>query len=139
MPASCASRLPPRLLTLLKAGGVGAAATLVDLLALALLVEICGLRAVVANVPALLAGAIVQFWGSRTLVFSARSGSLRRQLMGFAITEALTLTLNGLAFHLLVGLLHLPYLVGRPLGTALVFFAFSFPMWRRVFRVPAPG
>lgn len=120
---------------LLGSAGVGVAATVVDLLVLMCLVELFDLAAVTANAPALAAGAVVQFVGCRR-VFDARKGSLRRQLLGFGLTEAATLTLNFVAFHLLVTATAIPYVLARPLGTFLVFVAFSYPLWRVVFRLP---
>lgn len=125
----------PRLLRLLRGAGVGVAATVADLVVLALLVEVATLPPTVANVPALLVGAAVQFAGCRHLVFDAAEGSLRRQLAGFAVAEAGTLALNGLAFHLLVTLTPVPYALARALGTFLVFVGFSYPIWHVVFRV----
>jgi hypothetical protein len=59
---------------------------------------------------------------------------MTRQIAGFAATEAATLALNGLAFHVLVTFTPVPYPLARPAGTFLVFVLFSFPMWRLVFR-----
>lgn len=123
-----------RLLRLVRSAGVGAAATGADLLVLALLVEVGGLAPTVANVPALLVGAAVQFFGCRHLVFDAADGALGRQIGGFALAEAGTLALNGLAFHLLVTATPVPYALARPLGTFLVFAGFSYPIWHVVFR-----
>ncbi len=113
--------------------GVGGLATIVDLVALTLLVEAIGLSADQANVPALLAGAAVQFVGCRHLVFRASDGQLSRQLLGFAGVEIATLALNGLLFHALLVLTPLPYPVVRLVGTFLVYVSFSFPMWHMVF------
>jgi len=135
-------RPPPlrdRLLCLIRGAGVGVAATVVDLVVLAVLVELVGLAPTVANVPALIAGAAVQFVGCRHLVFRASAGSLARQLVGFAVTEAGTLVLNGVAFHLLVTLSPVPYALARPFGTFLVFVGFSYPLWRLVFRTRPSG
>ncbi len=115
--------------------GVGAVASIVDMAVLAILVTGLHVPSQLANVPALVAGALVQFVGCRHVVFGgARNGALRRQLAGFIATEAGTLALNGLAFHLLVTLTPVPYPLARLLGTFLVFTAFSFPLWARVFR-----
>jgi putative flippase GtrA len=117
---------------------VGGAATLVDLGVLAALVELGRLPPTVANVPALLAGALVQFLGARFVVFEdAARGHAGKQAAGFLAVEAATLALNGLAFHALVAGLHVPYALARPLGTFLVFAGFSFPLWRLVFAAPA--
>ncbi len=123
-----------RLRRLLRGAGVGIAATAADLLVLALLVEGAGMPVTVANVPALLVGAAVQFVGCRHLVFQASGGALGRQIAGFALAEAGTLALNGLAFHLFVTLTPVPYALARPAGTFLVFVGFSYPVWHLVFR-----
>ena len=49
--------------------------------------------------PALLAGAVVQFAGNRHFAFKAASRSLRRQAVLFALTEAVALTLNAFLYH----------------------------------------
>ena len=113
---------------------VGGVATLADFLALTILIELAQVRATVANVPAFLVGALVQFLGCRHLVFQAARGHLGRQLAGFAIVEVATLALNGLAFHGLVTLAGLPYWLARPLGTFAVFVGFSYPLWKWVFK-----
>jgi len=123
-----------RVIRFLRGAGVGIAATAADLMALAVLVELFTLAPTVANVPALLVGALVQFLGCRHLVFDAAGGSLRRQAVGFALAEAGTLALNGLAFHLLVTLTPVPYALARPVGTFVVFVGFSYPVWHLVFR-----
>lgn len=122
---------------MLESVGVGGVATAVDMLVLALLVEVAELPPAAANVPALVAGAVVQFLGCRHVVFRAATGSLARQIVGFTLTEAATLALNGVAFHLLVTLTPVPYALARAAGTFVVFVGFSYPMWHVVFRPPA--
>lgn len=117
---------------LVLSSGVGLVATLVDLYALTALVELFGWSAQQANVPALLLGACAQFVGSRYLVFQAQAGSWLAQGAGFSIVELGTLALNGLLFSLFVNIA--PYPLARLVSTALVFVAFSFPLWRCVFR-----
>jgi putative flippase GtrA len=123
-----------RLTQLLRGAGIGVLATIVDLAVLLLLVEGAGISPLVANIPALLVGAAVQFVGCRHVVFRSREAKLGQQIVGFAVTEAATLALNGLAFHVLLTLTPVPYPFARPIGTFLVFVLFSFPMWRLVFR-----
>ncbi len=125
-----------RLLRLVRGLGVGAIASATDMATLTVLVELCGLRPTAANIPALLAGALVQFVGCRHLVFGAARGSVRRQLGGFVATELGTLVLNGLVFYVLVTMTPVPWALARPLGTFLVYVAFSYPLWHRVFRAP---
>ena len=113
--------------------GVGGVATLVDLVALMVLVEAFGLSPDQANVPALLVGVAVQFVGCRHLVFRATDGQLSKQVLGFAGVELATLALNGLLFHALLVLTPLPYPVIRLIGTFLVYVSFSYPLWHLVF------
>ena len=138
MDASAPNRFLARAYRFVRGAGVGLVATVVDLLALAILVELVGLAPTIANVPALLAGAAVQFLGCRHLVFRAGAGSLRRQLGGFVFAEAATLLMNALAFHLLVTLTPVPYALARPIGTFLVFAGFSYPVWHLVFAERKP-
>lgn len=124
--------------TLLRGSAVGIVATAADMAVLALFVELLHWTPARANVPALLAGAVIQFLGCRHLVFRASGGSIPKQVLAFAVTEAGTLTLNGIVFHLLVSFSPLPYALVRMIGTFLVFIGFSYPMWGRIFR-PAAG
>jgi exoribonuclease II len=111
---------------------VGAAATGLDLLVVALLVEGLHLPPASANVPALLVGAIVQFFGCR-LVFGATGGSFLRQLSAFVVAELGTLALNAAVFHVLVSATPVPYAAARLVGQAAVYLGFSYPAWKRVF------
>ncbi len=113
---------------------VGGLATLADFAALTALIELAHVREIVANVPALAVGALVQFLGCRHLVFQAARGHLGKQLLGFAVVELATLALNGVAFHLLVTVAEAPYWLARPLGTFGVFVGFSYPLWKWVFK-----
>ena len=112
---------------------VGAVATAVDVGSLFFLVDVIGFAPVVANVPSLLAGAVVQFVGCRYFVFDGDGRSLLRQVLGYGAVEIGTLLLNGVAFHVLVSWTPTPYALARPVGTFLVFALFSYPAWSRVF------
>ena len=115
--------------------GVGAVASVVDLAVLTLLVQLLRLHPTEANVPALLAGAGVQFLGCRHLVFGAASESIKHQAVRFAVVELMTLVLNAALFHLCAGLL--PYPILRIGITLLVYFGFSYPAWHWAFAPPA--
>lgn len=124
---------------LFRSGVVGIVATLIDLLALSALVEGFGLDPVIANVPALSAGLLVQFLGNKFWAFlepSTDVASLSRQAGLFALVEVGAFALNAAAFHLLVTALAAPYPVARIVGSCAVYFAFSYPLWRFVFRAP---
>lgn len=118
---------------------VGAVATLTDLFALWLLIDGAQVSAIIANVPALLAGVAVQFIGNKSFAFRDPSRDWLRQGAQFAAVELGTIALNALAFHLLVTLSPIPYAGARLLGSALVYVAFSYPLWARIFRSPAGG
>jgi putative flippase GtrA len=133
-----------RLATFVRSALTGGAATLVDLGVIAFAVGVLGLAPTVANGPALLAGAVVQFFGNRHFAFRGGRGGLLRQGALFVVTEAVTLLLNGVLYHLAVT--HLP-LGGRALVSAvllravttnLVFVLWSYPVWKRIFG-PAPA
>lgn len=120
----------------------GAAATVVDLAVLAVAIGLIGLSARAANLPALLAGAVIQFVGSRHYAFDAAHGSLRRQLMWFTLVEVGALALNALGYDLVAQLAPLDALgavIVRLGVSSIVFVGFSYPLWRRVFKVDHNG
>jgi putative flippase GtrA len=95
----------------------------------------------IANVPALLAGATVQFIGNRHFAFRARNGSLRRQLFWFCVVELVTLLLNGVIYDFVASRVTLgtgAAVALRAVVSCAVFLGWSYPLWKRVFRV-APG
>ena len=114
----------------------GAAATLADLGALAVLVSVAGLAPRVASLPALVAGGAVQFFGNRRWVFRAENGSLPRQVILFVLVEAIALGLNALFYD---GAMHAVsphlYLAARLVTSNLVYVIWSYPMWHFVFGV----
>jgi putative flippase GtrA len=120
----------------------GAAATLVDLAVLGTCVAVLGVSPRLASLPALVAGGVANFFGNRHFAFRAKSGSLRRQAILYAVTELVALALNGLLYDAVVRTMH-PHAMGamivRLITTHLVFVAFSYPIWRKVFRDPAPS
>ena len=117
--------------TWLRSALVGVAATLADLVALAVLVDIVGLHPQAANVPALAAGVLVQFLGNKLIAFRDRSPAWLAQGAQFAVVEAGAFALNALLFAALVAAL--PYLAARLVGSALVYALYSYPLWRRIF------
>lgn len=119
--------------TFLRSLAVGAAATAADLAALTALVELAHLSPALANLPALLVGVLIQYFGNKYLAFRDHSRDHLRQGTAFALVEVGTVALNALAFHLLVTAVALPYGLARVAGSALVYVGFSYPLWRRVF------
>jgi putative flippase GtrA len=123
---------------LLRAGVAGAAATGSDLAALTLLVSVLQVDPRIANVPALLVGGVVNFVGNRHFAFRAQRGHVGRQAVGYTAVELVALALNGFLYDLVLRTVpdasHL-YWVVRLATSHLVFLAWSYPLWRRVFRV----
>lgn len=118
-----------RFLRSLLAGG---AATLVDVGALAWLVAL-GVNARVANVPALILGAIVSFLANRSFAFQAK-GDVARHAVGFSIVEIIAFALNALLYDVAVRLVPIHPVVDRLVTTNIVYLAWSYPLWRLVFR-----
>lgn len=114
--------------------GVGAVATLVDLVVLTLLVEVVGLPPAAANVPALALGLVTQFVGNKWLAFRDPSHAWLQQGAAFLAVEAGAFLLNALGFAAALAL-SVPYLPARILSQALVYLGFSLPCWRRIFTV----
>jgi putative flippase GtrA len=128
-----------RLLSFARSLVAGAAATIADLSVLALAVGVLGLSARVANVPALLVGALVQFIGNRRFAFArAAEGSMTRQLAGFALVEIVALGLNGVVYDAIaqrVTLQTVSAVLVRCAVSFVVYVAWSYPLFCRVFRV----
>ena len=73
---------------------VGSGATLVDFSIFTTCVRAIDIAPAQARLPALVAGACVQFVGSRNFTFRAQAGKLSQQLKLFLAAEAITLGLN---------------------------------------------
>ncbi|MFO7181664.1 MAG: GtrA family protein [Pseudomonadota bacterium] len=110
---------------------VGSWATLADFSVLTLCTRVLATDPVVGRVPALVAGALVQFFGSRSFAFRAQSGSMSRQAKLFVLHEVIGLPLTLLVFRLLIGLIPFlpPELVGMFANT-VVFVIYSYPVRR---------
>ena len=114
---------------------VGAIATALDLATLTVLVQIFGFKPQAANIPSLLVGSSTQFFGNRHVVFKAKSGALLRQMLAFAACELTALSLNALGYYTLVTWTSVHYVLARPIVSVVVFFGFSYQMWKLVFRI----
>lgn len=127
-----------RIAELLRAGVAGVAATGSDLATLALLVSVLHVDARMANIPALLVGGIVNFLANRHYAFRAAAGHVGKQAVGYTAVELVALALNGLLYDTVLravpGAVHLYWLV-RLATSHAVFLGWSYPLWRRVFRV----
>lgn len=120
---------------------VGSGATLVDFSIFTTCVRAIDIAPTSARLPALMAGACVQFIGNRGFTFRAQAGRLSKQITLFLCAEAVTLALNWSIFQLLIRRLTMlpPELVSF-MGTGLVFLTFGYPMRRLViFRMPPPA
>lgn len=115
---------------LLKSSTVGLVATAVDLSLLHLLIDIIGLTQDQANIPSLMAGSLVQFFGHRHAVFHAQSEPLWSQALSYSASEFISFTLNALGFSILCHVTNLHFDVVRLLTTFVVYFSFSFPVWK---------
>jgi putative flippase GtrA len=130
---------PARAITLLRSALAGIAATGADLATLTLLVAVAHWHPRAANVPALLVGGLVNFLANREYAFRARKGNVAKQAIGYSVVEGVALALNGALYDaVLRGVPHAAhfYWLVRLATTNLVFLGWSFPLWRRVFRVP---
>jgi putative flippase GtrA len=125
--------VPSSATRLLRSALVGLAATAADVLTLASLVDGLRIAPQVANVPGLLVGVVVQFVGNKRFAFRDRSPVRLAQVANFTLVETGTLALNAFAFHWLVAVTPVPYVLARLAGSAAVFLAFSYPLWQRVF------
>lgn len=129
-----------RFTTFARSALTGGAATLADLAVIAFVTGALHASPQVANVPALLVGAIVQFFGNKHFAFRAGRGDLRRQAALFVATEAVALALNAALYHAVasrVALAPATAVLARAITTNLVFLLWSYPVWKRVFAAPA--
>ncbi|MBX3189598.1 MAG: GtrA family protein [Labilithrix sp.] len=127
-----------RVLRFARACIVGSGATLVDFSVLTTCIRLFEVAPTSARIPALLAGASVQFFGNRTFTFRAQRGSLSHQAKLFAVFEIATLALNWTVYRLLQPRLTvLPPEIVSFVGTFVVFIGFAYPMRKLViFKLP---
>lgn len=116
---------------------IGAFASLADLGALGAAVA-SGVDPLVANVPALLLGLVIQFVGNKWFAFRDASPRVGRQLALFSVVEVVALILSAAIFHVAVAGLGAPALLARVAASALVYFGFSLQMWRHIFTPRGP-
>jgi putative flippase GtrA len=128
-----------RALRFMRALVVGSGATLTDFSVFTTCSRALGLSPTSARLPALLAGACVQFIGNRSFTFRAQAGSLRRQALFFVLFETLGLGLNWTLFRLLLPRLGwLPPELVTFVASFTVFVAFNYPLRKWIiFRLPA--
>jgi putative flippase GtrA len=129
-----------RVVELVRAGAAGILATLADLAVLAVLVSLLHWDARAASIPALVAGGVVNFLGNRHFAFRAGRGPLVRQAIGYTVVELVALALNGVFYDAVLRAFPVAahaYWAVRLATSHLVFLLWSYPLWRRVFTVPA--
>jgi putative flippase GtrA len=127
-----------KLLTLLRAGVAGLAATAADLATLAVFVSVLHVDARLASLPALLVGGIVNFLGNRHFAFRAKDGDVGKQVAGYTAVEIVAVALNGLLYDTVLRLVpgaRAAYWLVRLATSHAVFLGWSYPLWRRVFAV----
>jgi putative flippase GtrA len=119
---------------------VGSWATVADFAVLALCVRMLALDPALARAPALLAGALVQFFGCRSYAFRAQAGSVSRQAKLFVLHELVGMPLNLLMFGLLLAPMgFMPAEIVSLLANFVVFLFYSYPVRRFiVFSIPEP-
>jgi putative flippase GtrA len=128
------------MLRLLRALLAGGAATLVDLAVLTMLVELFAQVPRAANVPALVAGGIVQFVANRRFVFGARGEPIVRQVIAFVVVESLALLFNGFLYdHAMRAFSPHLFVLVRLVTSNVVFLFWSYPMWHFVFQRREPS
>jgi len=127
-----------RALRFARACVVGSGASLVDFSILTACIRVLDIAPTSARLPALVAGASVQFFGNRTFTFRAQRGSITRQAKLFVAFELATLLLNFGVYRLTQPrLTALPPEMVSLLGTFLVFIFFAYPMRKLViFKLP---
>lgn len=129
-----------RFTTFARSALTGGAATLADLAVIAFATGVLHASPKAANVPALLVGALAQFFGNKHFAFRAGGGDLRRQAALFVATEAVALALNAALYHGVASLVPLApatAVLARAITTNVVFLLWSYPVWKRVFAAPA--
>jgi putative flippase GtrA len=142
------SQLPliQKLWILMRSSMIGVMATACDLSTLLLLMWVFHLPEKIANIPSLIPGLIVMFFGNKYFAFEDHSKQVVRQGARFLYVETWAFIINVLLFNELVtefgfqehqpdGILPgwMMPLLARMIGTAITYFTFSFPFWTFIF------
>jgi putative flippase GtrA len=120
---------------------VGGGATLTDFSVFTLCVRAIGINAASARLPALLAGASVQFFGSRHFAFRAATGNLPRQARLFVVFEVVSVALNWALFQFLLPRLSvLPPELVTMVASSTIFVLYNYPTRRLIiFKLAEPA
>lgn len=119
----------------MRSSAVGILATVFDMATLALFVTVFHWNDTLAKIPALAIGTSTQFIGSRYYAFRAQRGKLGRQMKWFVFAEFCAFWLTVLVFHAMDKWLHIPIWIANLASGSVVYFGFSYPIWKRVFTV----
>ena len=117
---------------------VGVLATAIDVALLMLCLRGLHFNPYLAKTIALAGGVTTQFVGNRRFAFRAQAGLLGRQLRWFVVVEAVAFVATVFVFRGLLALFQrwtLPFadLFANLLSGSIVYFGFSYPLWKRVF------
>lgn len=115
---------------------VGGTASLANFGLLALLVEKFHFLPQEANLPTLLLGSLIQFWGHRHWVFYSRAGMSKNsgyQLRRFIAGEIVSCFFGNLLFNFFTENSQGHYILARVASTSLIYWGISFPLWRFIF------
>ena len=111
---------------------VGLTSTIANLATLGFLIELLDWSQQAANVPSMVVGSAVQFFGHRHFVFAAKAGKMSRQGTLFILGEGIGLLLNSLGFWIATESSTWHYAVLRVVVTFLVYVIFNYPYWKMV-------
>jgi putative flippase GtrA len=117
---------------------VGVLATAIDVTLLMICLRGFHFNPYLAKTIALAGGVTTQFVGNRRFAFRAEAGRLGRQLRWFVVVEVVAFVATVFVFRGLLALFQrwaLPFsdLFANLLSGSIVYFGFSYPLWKRVF------
>lgn len=118
-----------RIWTLLRSSMVGLCATASDLITTTVLVRVFDFSKREANIPGLIPGLVIMFFGNKFFAFQDQSKNVVKQGGTFLVIEAIALAFNVLLFDRLVVWFDLHETLARLIGTNITYLGFSFPMW----------
>lgn len=112
---------------------VGLVTSVVDLAIIETGIRLMKIDPAVAKAVALAVCTLIQFFGNRSFAFRAQKGRLGRQMAWFIGCETIAAGLMCLVFRQMVR--HMPLEIANALSIGVVYFGFSYPLWKRVFTV----
>jgi putative flippase GtrA len=117
---------------------VGVLATVIDVTLLMICLRGLHFNPYLAKTIALAGGVTTQFVGNRRFAFRAQAGRLDRQLRWFVVVEIVAFVATVFVFRGLLAVFQrwtVPFadVVANLLSGSIVYFGFSYPLWKRVF------